>query len=69
MDYSSKYGLGYILSNSFIGVYFNDNSKMIQQKNENEVKYIYKVQKVNAQSGQLTREELRETIGLQDIPE
>ena len=29
-DYSSKYGLGYTLSNGTCGVYFNDNSKMIR---------------------------------------
>ena len=29
VDYSSKYGLGYLLNNGFIGVYFNDSSKII----------------------------------------
>lgn len=29
VDYSSKYGLGYVLSNSFVGVYFNDHSKFV----------------------------------------
>jgi polo-like kinase 1 len=29
VDYSSKYGLGYLLSNSFTGVFFNDSTKMI----------------------------------------
>jgi len=29
VDYSSKYGLGYLLSNSAIGVFFNDSSKII----------------------------------------
>lgn len=30
VDYSSKYGLGYTLSNGGIGVYFNDSSKILQ---------------------------------------
>lgn len=30
VDYSSKYGLGYTLSNGTCGVYFNDNSKMLR---------------------------------------
>ena len=30
VDYSSKYGLGYTLSNGCLGVYFNDNSKMVR---------------------------------------
>ena len=29
VDYSSKYGLGYLLSNNIVGVYFNDSSKII----------------------------------------
>lgn len=29
IDYSSKYGIGYALSNGSIGVYFNDSSKML----------------------------------------
>jgi polo-like kinase 1 len=29
VDYSSKYGLGYILSNGSIGVFFNDSTKII----------------------------------------
>ena len=29
VDYSSKYGLGYLLSNGNTGIYFNDASKMI----------------------------------------
>jgi hypothetical protein len=29
IDYSSKYGIGYALSNSMIGVYFNDSTKML----------------------------------------
>jgi polo-like kinase 1 len=29
IDYSSKFGIGYTLSNNMIGVYFNDSTKMI----------------------------------------
>ena len=29
VDYSLKYGLGYLLSNGYIGVFFNDKSKML----------------------------------------
>jgi len=29
VDYSSKYGLGYLLSNGSTGVFFNDSSKII----------------------------------------
>ena len=29
MDYSSKYGLGYLLSNNSTGVFFNDSTKIV----------------------------------------
>ena len=29
VDYSSKYGLGYLLSNGYTGIYFNDSTKMV----------------------------------------
>jgi len=42
-DYSSKYGLGYILTNLSIGVYFNDGTKMLMEPNtECMVNYLYK---------------------------
>ena len=33
IDYSSKYGLGYLLNNGNIGVYFNDSTKIIYKPN------------------------------------
>jgi polo-like kinase 1 len=29
IDYSSKYGIGYILSNNSFGVFFNDSTKVL----------------------------------------
>ena len=40
IDYSSKYGLGYILSNGHIGVYFNDSTKIIYRPNGANFIYI-----------------------------
>ena len=40
VDYSSKYGLGYILSNGCGGVYFNDSSKIIVEPNSTVFYYI-----------------------------
>lgn len=34
IDYSSKYGIGYILSNNMIGVYFNDSTKILTNSEE-----------------------------------
>ena len=40
VDYSSKYGLGYLLSNGFTGVFFNDSSKIILNPKTEEFNYI-----------------------------
>ena len=32
IDYSSKYGIGYILSNNSYGVFFNDSTKILSLK-------------------------------------
>ena len=34
VDYSEKYGIGYILSTGCVGVHFNDNSKIVSGPNE-----------------------------------
>lgn len=33
IDYSNKYGVGYLLTNKSFGVYFNDNSKVVLDPN------------------------------------
>lgn len=40
VDYSSKYGLGYLLSNGQTGIYFNDSSKMVLNGEKEEVNYL-----------------------------
>ena len=35
LDYNSKYGIGYLLSNGFCGVYFNDSTKIILNPTSN----------------------------------
>ena len=40
VDYSSKYGLGYLFNNGFSGVFFNDCSKMILNPKTNQFFYI-----------------------------
>ena len=44
IDYSSKYGIGYLLSNGSTGVYFNDSSKMLAY-NQDEFYYFEKIAK------------------------
>ena len=40
VDYSTKYGLGYLLSDGSTGVYFNDSTKMILDSKGEMVDYI-----------------------------
>ena len=40
MDYSSKYGLGYLLSNGATGVFFNDSTKIILDPKGHHFDYI-----------------------------
>jgi len=40
MDYTSKYGLGYVLSNGHVEVYFNDSIKIIYRPNGTNFIYI-----------------------------
>ena len=44
IDYSSKYGIGYVLSNGNFGVYFNDSTKILSS-NEDHFFYIERVQR------------------------
>lgn len=40
VDYSTKYGLGYLLSDGSTGVYFNDSTKMILDAKGTTIDYI-----------------------------
>jgi len=40
VDYSTKYGLGYVLSNGSAGVFFNDSTKIILDPNSGYFEYI-----------------------------
>lgn len=44
IDYSSKYGIGYLLNNRCYGVYFNDSTKILAQ-NEDHFYYVERVAK------------------------
>jgi polo-like kinase 1 len=39
VDYSSKYGLGYLLSNSSTGVFFNDSTKILMSSDGHTFNY------------------------------
>jgi polo-like kinase 1 len=56
VDYSSKYGMGYLLNNGNYGVYFNDCTKILEEgnsgfiyieRNNNKLEVIEKYEKSN----------------------
>lgn len=40
VDYSTKYGLGYYLSNEATGVFFNDSTKLVLDPNGHNIDYM-----------------------------
>ena len=40
VDYSTKYGLGYLLSNGAVGVFYNDSSKIISHEDGDQFEYL-----------------------------
>ena len=60
VDYSSKYGLGYTLSNGACGVYFNDNSKMVRDRQGRLITY--------AERTTASRQEHFETHVIDSVP-
>lgn len=61
VDYSSKYGVGYILSDESIGVYFNDSTKIILCPEGDRFDYITRRTQEKA--------EIRTTHTFEDYPE
>jgi hypothetical protein len=47
VDYSSKYGLGYLLSNNSTGVFFNDSTKIVIHPDGNRF-YYYERKAISA---------------------
>ena len=45
IDYTSKYGLGYILSNGCVGVFFNDATKIIMTPDGKNFNYFERKEK------------------------
>ena len=60
VDYSSKYGLGYLLSNGYTGVFFNDSSKIILNSQNWTFNYI--------ERRQSDKQEIVSTYTLSDYP-
>ena len=60
VDYSNRYGVGYLLTNTAVGVYFNDYSKMILDPNGNNFEYFERT---------LDKKELRYNHSLKSYPE
>ena len=63
VDYSSKYGLGYLLSNAATGVFFNDSTKIIIDPNG---RNFYYYERKAIQSGE--KQDVMQTYDLTDYP-
>jgi polo-like kinase 1 len=69
VDYSSKYGLGYLLSNNATGVFFNDSTKIVldfasQGPNGKNVFYYYERKPISATE----KQDVMTTHSLLDFP-
>ena len=60
VDYSSKYGMGYTLSNGTCGVYFNDNTKILRDQSAKIVTYI--------ERNSASRQESIESYVIEEVP-
>jgi hypothetical protein len=63
VDYSSKYGLGYLLSNQATGVFFNDSTKIIIDPNGHT--FFYYERKAISQT---EKQDVMQTYNLTDYP-
>ncbi len=59
IDYSNKYGIGFMLTNDSCGVYFNDNSKMLLYPDNINIDYSEKL---------ASRQEVREKYSIKNYP-
>lgn len=64
IDYSSKYGLGYMLSNGSSGVFFNDSTKIIMHPKQLFFQYFEKKQVEN----KLERQDVMSSYTLNNYP-
>jgi polo-like kinase 1 len=63
IDYSSKYGLGYILSDNSCGVFFNDSTKIVVEPNGTSFFY-YERKQVSATE----KQDVASKYGFNDYP-
>lgn len=63
VDYSSKYGLGYLLSNNSTGVFFNDSTKIVIDPNGHSF-YYYERKAVSSSE----KQDVMNTYDLSDYP-
>lgn len=63
IDYSSKYGLGYLLSDNAAGVFFNDSTKIVVAQGDN-MFYYYERRAVSSTE----KQDVMSRYGFNDYP-
>ena len=63
-DYNSKFGIGYLLNNGLVGVYYRDQTKMIFNPKNGDFKYIDKNEENNYNNNHHIPEELKNKFNI-----
>ena len=69
VDYTSKYGLGFLLNNGCSGVYFNDSTKAVLEAEGKRFEYIERRKVENKEAGSQLNEPMCEVHTLNTYPE
>lgn len=68
VDYTSKYGLGFLLNNGIAGVYFNDNTKIVMSTEGTVFQYIERKRRSGTSSSSSTGEHVFSTYPINAFP-
>ena len=67
VDYTSKYGLGFLLNDGSAGVYFNDSTKIILSQDGNIFQYIERRKASSSESSKVPNQELDPTVHIYSL--
>eukprot|EP00948_MAST-09A_sp_MAST-9A-sp1_P001428 g1428.t1 len=68
VDYTSKYGLGYLLNDGSVGVYFNDSSKIILANDDERFEYIERIRNKGERGRSVPYTEVKQKHTMSNYP-